>query len=109
MTNRPVRFSQLSPAWRTLVRQMQRLNYGILSNIQNVDGEPGLDAGVQIVAHYRFRAENTVRPERSLSDFVLPEKILWLIEVFSTEKSCRIARLEVRGGLPTEVDVEAAA
>ncbi|MBE0566074.1 MAG: hypothetical protein IH621_08965 [Krumholzibacteria bacterium] len=109
MTNRPVRFSQLSPAWRTLVRQMQRLNYGTMSNIQNVDGEPVLDAGFQIVASYRFRAENNVRPERSLSDFLLPKEILWLIEIFETERSCRVARLEVRGGLPTEVDVEAAA
>jgi len=103
---RPTRFSHLSPAWKKLVRQMQRLNFGSISGIQFVDGEPVLDANVKIMARYRFRADNEVRPERSLPDFPLPEEVLWLHQTLHAEGCCRIARLEVRGGLPKEVDLE---
>lgn len=99
------RFSELSPRWMKMVRQMQRLNYGSIMDLRIANGEPILDSDVRIVAAYQFPGQNEIRPERALSDFDLPAEIIGLIEAIRPIKSAVIMTLEVRAGKPRRMEV----
>ncbi|MCP4573818.1 MAG: hypothetical protein GY838_15785 [bacterium] len=106
MANRPTRFAELSPKWQELVRRMQRLNFGTLTNLRVVDGEPELFEDFESVATFRFPGDNSPRSEIAREDFALPAEVIEFIETLQGLYCRRIARVEVRHGLPFKMEVE---
>ena len=106
MPSKNDRFSSLSPKWRSLVRRMQRLNFGYLLNLRVVDGEPELHEDFESIATYRFPGDNSPRPEFDREDFVLPAEIIEFIETLQNLYCRRIAKVEIRHGLPFKMEVE---
>ena len=106
MANKQIRLSSLSTQWRDLIRRMQRLNFGHLRNLRVVDGEPELHDDFESVATYLFPGDNSPRPETDRGDFVLPAEIIEFIETLQNLYCRRIAKVEIRHGLPFKMEVE---
>ncbi|MCP4662414.1 MAG: hypothetical protein GY856_44010 [bacterium] len=85
---------------------MQRLNFGTLKNLRVIDGEPELHDDFECIAIYRFPGDNSPRPETVREDFALPAEVVELIEALQDLYCRRIARVEVRHGLPFKMEVE---
>ena len=106
MAIKQVRFKTLSPQWQELIKRMQRLNFGYLENLRVVDGEPELHEDFKSAATYRFPGEKSLRPEFCLDDFVLQDEVNSFIETLEEMYCRRIAKIEIRHGLPFKMEVE---
>lgn len=106
MEYRELRFSNLSPEWQSFVREMQFLNFGYFINLGiSYDGEPiHLDDSETIETH-RFPGMHEDRPECRLEDFILPAEVVDLIAVVEEIPCRRIRKLQVRHGLPFQVEL----
>ena len=94
------RFSQLSPARQTLVRWLQKVNFGDVRSISVQDGDPIFDQDSVVVFDLRLDRDENARLELSLADFDLPAEVRRLISLLDELKNGTIQRLEVRAGIP---------
>jgi hypothetical protein len=100
---RLIRFSDLSPARRTLVRLCQSLNYGQIQDIRVQDGDPVLDAAPEVLIELKLDADETSRPELELADFELRDEVCRLMARLDELKNGTIGCIEVRAGIPRRV------
>lgn len=103
---RALRKSDLSPARRWLVENMQRLGYGRLTHMILVNGEPLTNPPPRMYRDHRLTGPNRSRPEAQLKDFVLKQRLVALFEQFDRIGNGVVAVLEVRDGLPYGMRLE---
>jgi hypothetical protein len=99
------RLSQLSPARQTLVRLLQRVNFGELQNIRIQDGEPVFESTALTVLDVKLDKDEVPRLEIGLSDFALNAEVSRLMARLDEFQSGVIQRLEVRSGVPRRLIV----
>ncbi len=102
--------SSLSPARRSLVELMQRVNFGRIEGLVIRGGEPVLeDLGTRVVLEVKFGGENGPRPEAAAAaaaDFALKRQVVELFGHFDRLGDGRIEVLTVKHGLPFGMNVE---
>jgi hypothetical protein len=101
-----LRFSELSPGRRALVRLCQRLNFGLIQNIGVHDADPVFDPHNVVLVDEKLDVEDTPRPEAELMDFELAAELCRLMTRLDEIRDGRIERIEVRGGIPRRVVFE---
>jgi len=99
-TTKPMRYSQLSPARQALVRLCQDVNFGQIIDLLVRNAEPLWDPGPTILSEVRLDCEESPRPEAKLLDFRLSSEILRLMRHLDQIKDGRIAKIEIREGIP---------
>ncbi len=97
---------QLTAQRRSLLEQMQALNFGRILNIQVREGAPLFTPMTRIERQVRFGGDNHPRPESGLDDFELKDKVVDLFEVIERMGDGLILKLEIKGGLPFDMTVE---
>jgi hypothetical protein len=101
-------FSELSPSWQALVRLCQSINHGHIEALHVVDGEPTFTPTPTVFVDVKLDQDEGPRPEVRLSDFELCHEVRRLLRRIEGIQNGRVARLEVRGGVPRRAVFEAA-
>jgi hypothetical protein len=103
MMSRPLKFSQLSPPRKALVRLCQSLNYGSILNVKVVNGEVTFDLEPQVIVDIRLDEEVGERPEAELADFTLRVEHTRLFAQIDLLKNGSLEKVVVHGGIPRRV------
>ena len=98
--------SDLQPGQKWLVETMQAINFGTISGLLVVGGEPTADPPPRLVRELRLPGENGPRPETRMSDFELREQIVELLREIERLGTGTIDLIEVRHGVPFRVFLE---
>ncbi len=106
MTAKLLRFSQLSPPRRALVRLVQNVNYGQIKVLFFRDGEPIYDPAPVVVINAKLYRDDGPRRELALADFVLRDDFRRLMARLDGAQNGMIQRIEVQAGLPRRVVLE---
>src|SRR6266853_4166404 len=101
------RFSQLSPSRQALVRICQTTNFGHLQDLTVRNREPIFTTSLPVVlADVKLDSEDEPRREAGLADFVLGAELVRLMLLLDKIEEGKIAKLEIRAGVPRRVVVE---
>jgi hypothetical protein len=95
-----LRFSQLSPARRALVRIVQAVNFGEVRGVAVRDAEPVIESTTVVVIDSKLDKKELPRPELHLADFELREEVLRLLSRLDEVRDGTIQRIEVRAEIP---------
>jgi hypothetical protein len=98
--------SHLSGPRLQLVVLMQRIQYGTITNLTVVGGEPVFDPPPGVTRDIRFGEDPLPRSER---DFVLKRQVLELLSQLDALGTGTVAVIEVKGGLPFRMRLTEAA
>jgi len=98
--------SSLSPARKSLLELMQKINFGRIEGLLIDDGEPVLNSSFRIVRKIRFGAENCPRREFKANDFVLKTQVVDFFIQLEHLKNGTVNGLEIKDGLPCLMNVE---
>jgi len=96
----------LSPERQRLVELMQRINFGRIDDLRIQCGEPVFDPPPRVYREIKIGAENGPRPEVSIGDFALKDKVAELFAHMEALGDGKVERLEVKHGLPFHLIVE---
>jgi hypothetical protein len=99
----PLRFSELSTSRKLLLRLCQRVNYGVIQDLEIRDSEPIFDPPQIVLTDVKLDAVKAARPEIQLADFALCQEVCRLFLLLNDLKNTMIDRVEVRGGVPRRV------
>lgn len=99
------RLSHLSAARQVLVRVCQSLDYGQISGLHVIAGEPVYCPAPVLVREIKLDGE-CGRAETNLADFTLRDELRRLFGHLERFGTGRIEKIEVRAGLPRRVIVE---
>lgn len=99
--------SVLAPAARRLVEEMQRINFGRVEKLAFRDGLPVFDPAPRVVLDIKLGNDNGGRRERDLPDFELKAEVVDLFRHMAALGDGLVESLEIRGGLPCRMQVEA--
>jgi hypothetical protein len=94
------RFSQLSPSRKALVRLCQSANYGHIQDLDVRDREPVFSEKCLIFVDFKLDSEELPREEATEPDFMLCVEVVRLMALLDKIGHGKIAKLEVRAGLP---------
>jgi hypothetical protein len=100
------RFSELSGPWQVLVRLCQSINHGHIEALRITDGEPKFTPAPMVLVDVKLDQDEGPRPELELHDFELCDELCRLMSRMNGAKAGKIARLEIRGGVPRRVIFE---
>jgi hypothetical protein len=104
---RALQFSHISPARQTLLRLCQSTNYGHIQDLQVRDRQPVLpDPHCIVCVDIKLDSVETPRPEVASADFVLCAEVGRLMALLDRIQDGKIARLEVRAGIPRRIIFE---
>src|SRR5579862_3742714 len=95
----PLRFSQLSPPWQTLIRIMQSLNYGSILNLRVTNGEFSFDPRPEVLLDVRLDEELAPRGELNVSDFDVPVEVRRLFAQIDALKDGSVEKIVVHAGV----------
>jgi hypothetical protein len=95
-----IRFSQLSPSLKTLVRLCQDLNFGCLLNLTVINSEVRFDSQADVIVDIRLDDEASARVESELGDFALRSEMRRLVAQIDALQNGIIENLVVHGGVP---------
>lgn len=99
--------SDLSPQQAKLVRLLQLLNFGTISDLRVCNGEPCCEPRPRILESVKFPAKDEdARPELGIEDFPLRQEILDLLDSLVRLGDGTVLSLEVRHGLPFRMLIE---
>lgn len=98
--------SSLPRAYRQLLEEMQRLNFGRIEKLSIRGGLPVFDPPPRLVRDVKFAAENGPRPEIRYDDFRLKAQVRELLQSLSKMHDTTIECIEVHHGLPFRMSVE---
>ena len=96
----PMRYSQLPPARQTLVRVCQNVKFGQILDLLVRKGEPTWDSFPDHPVGGEAHIEEAPRLEGDLPDFRLSSEILRLMRQLDHIKDGKVAKIEIRDGLP---------
>lgn len=97
----------LAPAARQLVEEMQRINFGRVEHLAFRDGLPVFEPAPRVVLDIKLGSENGARREADLPDFELKAEVVDLFRHLAVLGDGLVESLEIRGGLPCRMQVEA--
>jgi hypothetical protein len=100
-----IRFSQLSPSLKTLVRLCQELNFGSILNLTVINGEVSFDPQPEVLVDVRLDEEVKPRAELELGEFILCEEVCRLLAQIDALQNGTIERIIVHGGLPRRMTI----
>jgi hypothetical protein len=100
-----LRFSQLSPSRKALIRLCQDLNFGSILNVKVVNGEVSLDLQPEVIVDIRLDEEAGERAESELGDFTLRTEVCRLLAQIDALGNGTIEKIVVHGGVPRRVTV----
>jgi len=103
---RVVRKSDLTPARRWLVENMQKIGFGRIKQLVIVNGQPLRRPPPRVYRDHRLTGNNSHRREEQISDFILKDRVVRLFEKFDRIGNGVISSLEVRDGLPYGMTLE---
>jgi hypothetical protein len=86
-----------------LVRLCQFTNFGEIRDVEVKAGEPVFGSLSQILVDLRLDVDEVRRPEAVLADFVLGREMRRLVGEIERIENGRIARIEIRAGLPRRI------
>ncbi len=92
--------ASLSPARRSLLELLQRINFARIESLAVRDREPVLDPLPVVIREYKFGGENGHRPELGAADFLLKQQVVELFAFFDQIQNGVIDVLEIKHGLP---------
>lgn len=98
-----LRFSQLSPSRKTLIRICQTLNFGSILNVRVTDGDLSFDPKPEVLVDVRLDQELDARAELEVSDFTLCAEVCRLLSQIDALQNGTIEKLVVHGGIPRRV------
>lgn len=98
-----LKFSQLSPSRRTLIRIIQALNYGAILGLRIVNGELNFDPPPEVLIDVRLDEDVRARSELNLEDFTLPAEVSRLLDQIDALQNGTIERIVVHAGVPRRV------
>ncbi len=98
--------SDLNFPQQKLIELMQQINFGRISNIPVVGGNPELTADTIIEREIKLGGQNGKRPELEKDDFTLKQEVLTLIEHLTGMGDGVIRHLEIKHGLPFLIRIE---
>lgn len=101
--------SSLSPARQRLVRMIQQVNFGKISNLTVRAGEPVFEPGPIVTRDIMFRpgADNGPHPDTTLRDFVLRGAFVTLFHELDALQHGTIEVIQVAGGVPVRMAIPA--
>jgi len=100
------RFSELSGPRQALVRLCQSINHGHIEALRITDGEPTFTPAPTVLVDVKLDQDEGPRPELELCDFELCGELRRLMSRIAVLKDGKVARLEIRGGVPRRVIFE---
>jgi hypothetical protein len=98
-----VRFSELSPPRRALIRLCQHLNFGQIQGLRVQDADPVLNPPPVVIADVKLDADDTRRQELELKDFTLRREACRLMDHLDELNDGTILRIDVRAGNPSRI------
>jgi hypothetical protein len=98
-----IRFSQLSTPRQGLVRLCQSINYGYICELAVERREPVLDPAPAVFIDIKLDSDEQLRSEIDSADFLLTAEVTRLLALFDRLENGKIARLDVRSGIPRRV------
>jgi len=103
---RVVRKSDLTPARRWLVENMQEIGFGRIKQLVIGNGQPLKRPPPRMYRDHRLTGGNCRRREAQILDFILKDQVVHLFEEFDRIGNGVISSLEVRDGLPYGMTLE---
>ena len=100
------RFSELSGPRKALVRLCQSINHGHIEALRITDGEPTFTPTPTLLVDVKLDQDEGPRLEVELCDFELCSELRRLMSRLDELKDGKVARLEIRGGVPRRVIFE---
>jgi hypothetical protein len=100
------RFSELSGPRQALVRLCQTINHGHIEALRITNGEPTFKPAPMLLVDVKLDQDEGPRPEVELIDFELCSELRRLMSRIDAIKDGKVARLEIRGGIPRRVIFE---
>jgi hypothetical protein len=104
--NRMPRFSDLSGPRQALIRLCQSINHGHIEALRITDGEPTFTPAPTVLVDAKLDQDESPRPEVELRDFELCSELCRLMSRMDVVKDGKVAKLEIRGGIPRRVIFE---
>jgi len=98
-----LRFSQLSPSRKTLVRICQTLNFGTILDVRATDGEVSFDPQPGVLVDVRLDQDVGGRTEFELNDFTLCTEVCRLFGQIDALQNGTIEKIVVHSGIPRRV------
>jgi hypothetical protein len=98
-----LKFSQLSPSRKALVRLCQDLNFGSILNLRITNGEVTFDPEPDLIVDIRLDEKAEPRTELALDDFSLRPQVCRLFVQIDALKNGTIEKIVVNAGLPCRV------
>ena len=98
--------SDLNSPQQKLIELMQQINFGRISNIPVVGGNPELTADTIVEREIKLGGQNGTRPESEKDDFTLKQEVLALLEHLTGMGDGIIRHLEIKHGLPFLIRIE---
>ena len=103
---RVTRFSQLSAPRQALVRLLQSVNFGFISDLEIRGGEPVFSPAPTVIVEVKLEAENDPREESNSPDFELRAELVRLMEQLDLLQNGGVDRIDVRFGVPRRALIE---
>ncbi len=88
------------------MRLCQSINHGHIEALRIADGEPTFTPTPTVLVDVKLDQDDGPRPEVELSDFELCGELRRLMSRIDGIKDGKVARLEIRGGVPRRVIFE---
>jgi hypothetical protein len=104
--NQMPRFAELSGPRQALVRLCQTINHGNIEELRIKDGEPTFTPAPIVLVDVKLDQDDGPRSEVELRDFELCSELRRLMGRIDAIKEGKVARLEIRGGIPRRVIFE---
>ena len=104
--NQPIRKSALSPAWRAFVNHCQRLNFGVLEDVQFQDGEPVGRAHVLKTLSFGGHKNNGPAPDLDNPNAVLRDSWIEVFILAAANPNLLVRRFELAHGNPLKLTLE---
>jgi hypothetical protein len=101
--HRAIRFSELSPQRRILVRLCQRTHFGFIRDLGIIERQPVFNPSPVVLVDLKLDSQDTPRPEIALPEFQLPAEVVRLMDLLDSMVTTTVESLEVRAGIPRRI------
>lgn len=90
---------------QTFVRECQRIDHGKIIGLVVRDAEPIFVESTEVLIDFKLDADESLRPEQRLLDYVLPAELVRLFCKLDAIREGLIEHVEVRTGIPRRIIV----
>ena len=103
---KPLHKSSLSPAWRVFVNACQRINFGVLEDVQFQDGEPVGRANALKTLSFGGHKNNGAAPDFDNPNAMLRDAWHEVIALTASKPHLVVRRFELAHGNPLKLTLE---